>query len=66
MSTVIATPKPGKPWTATPQQRLTAAGIYLGAAVVSYVLVALTPMKGKLAYFVVFFFASLIIDFILS
>jgi phosphate transport system permease protein len=66
MSTVIAPPKPGKPWTATPQQRLITASIYLGAALVSFGLVAISPMKGKLAYFVVFFFASLLIDFILS
>ena len=66
MSTVIATPKPGKPWTATPQQRLITASIYLGAVLVSFALVAITPMKGKLAYFIVFFFSSLLIDFILS
>jgi len=66
MSTVIAAPKPSKPWVATPKQRLTTAGIYLAAALVSYLLVAVTPMKGKLAYFVIFFFASLIIDFVLS
>ena len=66
MSAVIATPKPGKPWTATPQQRLITASIYLGAVLVSFTLVAITPMKGKLAYFVVFFFSSLLIDFILS
>ena len=66
MSAVIATPKPGKPWTATPQQRLITASIYLGAVLVSFALVAITPMKGKLAYFVVFFFSSLLIDFILS
>ena len=63
MSTVIAPPKPSKPWTATPRQRAIVASIYLAAAVVSFVLVAVTPMKGKLAYFVVFFFASIIIDF---
>lgn len=63
MSTVIAPPKPSKPWTATPKQRAIVASIYLAAAVVSFVLVAVTPMKGKLAYFVVFFFASIIIDF---
>lgn len=66
MSTVIAAPKPSKPWVATPKQRLTTAGIYLAAALVSYLLVAVTPMKGKLAYFVIFFFASLIIDFVLT
>ena len=63
MSTVIAPPKPSKPWTATPRQRAIVASIYLAAAVVSFVLVAVTPMKGKLAYFALFFFASIIIDF---
>jgi len=63
MSTVIAPPKPSRPWTATPKQRAIVAGIYLAAAAVSFVLVAVTPMKGKLAYFVLFFIASIIIDF---
>jgi phosphate transport system permease protein len=66
MSTVIAAPKPGKPWTATPKQRLITLGIYLSAAFVSFVIVAITPMKGKLAYFALFFFASIIIDFAAS
>jgi phosphate transport system permease protein len=66
MSTVIAAPTPGKPWTATPKQRLVTAGIYLLAAAVSFGIVAITPMKGKLAYFAIFFFASLLIDFIIS
>jgi phosphate transport system permease protein len=63
MSTVIAAPKPGKPWTATPKERAIVVGIYLAAAVVSFAIVAVTPMKGKLAYFTLFFFASIIIDF---
>jgi len=66
MSTVIAPPKPGKPWVATPKQRLITAGIYLAAAFVSFAIVAVTPMKGKLAYFTLFFIASIIIDFTAS
>jgi phosphate transport system permease protein len=66
MSTVIAPPKPGKPWVATPKQRLITAGIYLAAAFVSFAIVAVTPMKGKLAYFTLFFVASIIIDFTAS
>jgi len=66
MSTTVAIPKPGKPWTATPKQRSITAGIYLAAALVSFLLVAVTPMKGKLAYFTLFFFASIIIDFAAS
>jgi len=66
MSTVIAAPKPGKPWVATPKQRLTTVTIYLAAAFASFGIVAVTPMKGKLAYFTLFFFASIIIDFTAS
>jgi phosphate transport system permease protein len=66
MSTVIAPPKPGKPWTATPKQRLVTLGIYLAAAALAFAIVQGTPMKGKLAYFTLFFFASIIIDFIAS
>jgi phosphate transport system permease protein len=66
MSTTIAPPKPGKPWTATPKQRMITAGIYLSAALVSFIVVAVTPMKGKLAYFTVFFLASIMIDFAAS
>jgi phosphate transport system permease protein len=66
MSTVVTAPKPGKPWVATPKQRLITAGIYLAAAFASFAIVAVTPMKGKLAYFTVFFFASIIIDFTAS
>ena len=66
MSTVIAAPKPGKPWKATPKQRLITVGIYLAAAIASFVIVEVTPMKGKLGYFIVFFFASIAIDFTAS
>lgn len=66
MSTITATPKPGKPWTATPKQRLITVGIYLSAALASFVIVAISPMKGKLAYFTLFFFASIVIDFTAS
>jgi phosphate transport system permease protein len=65
MSTVMQPPKPSKPWLATPKQRITTASIYIASALMSFLVVAATPMKGKLAYFVVFFFASVIIDFIL-
>lgn len=66
MTTAVATPKPSKPWVATPQQRLTTAGIYIASALIAYVLVVATPMKGKLAYFVIFFLASIVIDFSIS
>ncbi|CAB4676365.1 MAG: phosphate ABC transporter permease PstA [Actinobacteria bacterium] len=48
---------PTKPWRASNRERLTDISIFLGAFISSYVFVALTPMKGKLAYFAVFFIA---------
>jgi phosphate transport system permease protein len=66
MSTPVAIPKPSRPWVATPKQRAITAGIYVLSALVSFLIVSITPMKGKLAYFTVFFFASISIDFGLS
>jgi phosphate transport system permease protein len=48
--------KPTKPWAATPGDRVRELAILLGAILASYLLVAATPMKGKLAYFFTFFF----------
>lgn len=68
MSTIekATAPKPRKPWAATPLDRSKTAGIVIAAALVSFVLVAITPMKGKLAYAAIFFLAYLIIDFVVS
>jgi phosphate transport system permease protein len=68
MSTVekVAAPKPKKPWAATPIDRSKTAGIILAAALVSFAVVAITPMKGKLAYAAIFFTAYIIIDFVVS
>jgi phosphate transport system permease protein len=66
MSAVIAPPKPGKPWKATPEERYLAFGIYLVAAYLAFAVVVFTPMKGKLAFFALFFLASIIVDFIAS
>ena len=63
MTMSVETHKPSKPWVASPKQRMVTASIYIGAAIISFLLVQLTPMKGKLAYFAIFFFASIIIDF---
>ena len=54
--------KPIKPWAATPRDRsITALSVALGV-LVSILIVAATPMKGKLAYFFVFYFSWMIID----
>jgi len=52
-SEIVAVPT--KPWVASRRERATDIGIFLVALLTSYLLVAITPMKGKLAYFAVFF-----------
>jgi phosphate transport system permease protein len=52
--------KPTKPWAATPADRIRDLSILLGSILASYLLVAATPMKGKLAYFFTFFFFYMI------
>ena len=56
----ILTVKPTKPWAATPADRIRDLSILLGSILASYLLVAVTPMKGKLAYFFTFFFFYMI------
>jgi len=65
MSTTTPTKAaPRKPWAASPKDRFETVGIFVAAAAVSLVLVLATPLKGKLAYFAIFFFAYLAIDFV--
>ena len=70
MSTVttsqVTTPKPAKPWKATPLQRLITIGIFAAAVIISYLVVALTPLKGKLAYATIFFISFVAIDYIFA
>lgn len=56
MSTVITT-VPTKPWKASKRERGLDMSIFLVAIMSSYGVVALTLLKGKLAYFVIFFIA---------
>lgn len=54
--------KPIRPWAATPRDRILTA-FSVGLAVLTSVVVVLaTPMKGKLAYFAIFFLAWFVID----
>ena len=55
-TTKPAIPKPEKPWRQTPAQRLITLGIFALAGAASYFIVAVTPVKGKLAYVAVFFY----------
>ncbi len=51
------TVQPTKPWKASTKDRLIDFSIFAGSLLASYVIVELTPMKGKLALFAVFFMA---------
>lgn len=48
-------PTPIKPWKATKQERAKDLGIFVLSLLVSYLIVAATAMKGKLALFAMFF-----------
>ncbi len=54
--------QPIKPWAATPRDRAITAASVLLSALTTFAFVAATPMKGKLAYFFVFFITWLAID----
>ena len=53
-------PTPIKPWKATKRERIIDLSIFLLAFLSSYLVVAVTEMKGKLALFVVFFVAYML------
>jgi phosphate transport system permease protein len=56
--------RPQKPWNASPAQRTLSALVVVAAVLSSYLIVEFTPMKGKLAYFALFFAAFIFFDFI--
>ena len=53
-------PTPIKPWKATKRERIVDLSIFVLALLSSYLVVAVTEMKGKLALFVVFFLAYML------
>ena len=59
--TTISAPAPTRPWKASPKDRLRDVSLFLIAIVGTYVVVAVTPMKGKLAYFGLFFIFYMIL-----
>ena len=66
MSEIKVAIKPGKPWAATPRERGVDLGAILLAALGSFALVAMSELKGKLAYAGVFFILIIMINFILN
>lgn len=74
MSTNTTTPattdfsnvKPKRPWEATIADRSKTLGVLVAAALISFVVVQITPMKGKLAYLAIFFIAFVVIDYVIN
>ncbi|MEI6038159.1 MAG: phosphate ABC transporter permease PstA [Actinomycetes bacterium] len=68
MSNISPVPQatPRKPWSATPRDRLNTGLVLASAILLSFAVVAVTPLKGKLAYFAIFFLAYLTLEFIVS
>jgi phosphate transport system permease protein len=62
----MSTVKPTSPWKATPKDRLRDGLIFLATAVLTFGIVEATPLKGKLAYFVLFFILYAIATGVLS
>ena len=58
MSTTV---QPTKPWKASRKDRAIDLSIFIGSLVSSYLIVAVTPMKGKLALFAFFFFVYMVL-----
>jgi len=58
MSTTV---QPTKPWKASKKDRLVDISIFLASLLASYAVVEITPMKGKLALFAVFFIVYMIL-----
>lgn len=58
--------KPTAPWKASKRDRLRDALIFIGTAIFTYIFVGVTPMKGKLAYFIVFLISYAIATGLLS
>ena len=58
MSTTV---QPTKPWKASKKDRLVDISIFLASLLAAYAVVEITPMKGKLALFAVFFIVYMIL-----
>ena len=58
MSTTV---QPMKPWKASKKDRLVDISIFLASLLAAYAVVEITPMKGKLALFAVFFIVYMIL-----
>lgn len=64
MTTNVVVPKPSKPWRPSSRERLINFSLLFGAVAFSYMLVGVTELKGKIAYFFVFFAAFAIFNLV--
>ncbi|CAN2234902.1 PstA ABC-type phosphate transport system, permease component [actinobacterium SCGC AAA044-D11] len=65
MSTSTTTKmKPTRPWKRTPKQQALMGLNLVVAGLISYLVVLVTPMKGKLAYLAIFFISVIVINFV--
>jgi len=64
MSESTVSVKPSRPWRPSPEERAINFALILGSVFASYLLVAVTELKGKLAYFAVFFIALAVFNLV--
>lgn len=63
-TTDIKIPAPGKPWQASRSDRLKSFLTVISAGTFTFIFVNVTPLKGKLAYFIVFFISVIVFEYI--
>jgi phosphate transport system permease protein len=62
----MTTTKPVTPWKATPKDRLRDVATLIGVMAITHFAIVLTPLKGKLAYFILFFISYAAANALLS
>ena len=63
-TTDIKIPAPGKPWQASRSDKLKSFLTVISAGIFTFILVNVTPLKGKLAYFILFFISVIVFEYI--
>lgn len=60
--TISQAVQPQKPWAKSRQERLLSSGVVAISVIATYAIVEITPMKGKLAYFICFFLVYMLLE----
>jgi len=66
MTSAVVDVKPIKPWTKTTRQRVPGLLVALGAVLFTVALLAITPLKGKLGFFIVFVPTITVCEYLLA